>query len=98
MHYNGILKHSQLMITDFVSVFLGKKLMSPYPVSNHEVGYLLSGPWGRVISAAQERSWSDALPDTTNDPDRFRTHDPLTMSCSLSISGNYSQNYVLEML
>ena len=49
----------------------GKKLTSPYPVSNHEVGYLLSGPWGRVMSAAQERSWSDALPDTTNDPDRF---------------------------
>ena len=29
---------------------------------------------------AQEKLWFDALPDTTNDPDGIRTHDPLTMS------------------
>ena len=35
------------------------------------------------VIGAPENLWSDALPDTANNPDGIRTHDPLTMSSGL---------------
>ena len=54
-------------------------LKSPYPVKNPELGFFLRGYWDRFVFGAQEHLLSNALPDTTNDPNGIRTHDPLTM-------------------
>ena len=44
------------------------RFKSPYPVTNPEAGFFLSGSWEWVIFGAQAQLCLDALSDTTNYP------------------------------
>ena len=67
-------------------------LKSPYPVRNPELAFFLSGSGDWFVFGAQEHLLSHAFPDTTNDPNGIRTHDPrLLMQGDSTVSRHSSQ-------
>ena len=67
-----------LLVPNYLKTHMCSK--SPSPVRNPELGFVLSRSWDWFVFGAQEQLWSDALLDTTNDPDGIQTHDQMTMS------------------
>ena len=82
-----MLVREAITLSHFLLYFMKKTrvcfLKTPYPLKNPELGFFLSVAWGWFVFGAQEQLWSDALPDTTYNPDRIWTHYPLAIDHEL---------------
>ena len=73
------------------------RLKSPYPLRNPELGFFLSGSWEWFVFGAQEQLWSDAIPDTTNDPDGIQIHNT-ALSNTVSAFHNFDFDCLYEAM